>query len=285
MSLLMSYWPSSKHGSIIVTSRNSFPGKDALATKGLHLKTFNVDQGAEFILSFLDVLAAPTQLDKEAALAISRCYDGLPLGLRQAAYFMRSKKCMPTTFLDLYTQGHNEIEQLRIPGYTKTVADVWEMSVNTLTQDAADLLDILTFLDPDAIPFSLFKTHDHASAFTGFLENEMRYLNATERLAAQSLIDINLRDHTLSLHRFFQETTFRRLKLRKARFEQIYCIAVEMVDRAVPEDDYLSMKHLAAWETVETYLGHAEILYARSSEGIPTAAVDSLLDLSGKIAG
>jgi hypothetical protein len=133
MSLLTLYWPSSRHGSIIVTSRNSFPGKDAFTTKGLQLKTFGVQQGADFLLSLLNNLASPSQMDKDAARSISQRFDGLPLGLRLAAYFMRNKKCLPAVFLDLYNQKHDEIEQLYILGYTKTVADVWEMSVNTLT--------------------------------------------------------------------------------------------------------------------------------------------------------
>jgi hypothetical protein len=285
MSLLTSYWPSSNHGSVIVTSRNPFPGKNAFAAKGLHLEPFSVEQGADFLLLSLDIHVSPLQVDLEAARSISARFGGLPLGLRQAAYFMRNKKCLPAAFLNLYNQKHNEIEQIKMPGYTKTVADVWEMSMSTLTQDAADLLDILTVLDPDVIPVQLFRTYDHTVTFTDFLEDTMRYLNATESLADQSLINVNFRDETLSLHRFFQEATFRRLRVREARFQQVYCAVVEMVNHAVPKDDYLSMKHQDAWQVVETYISHANILFMRSFEGVPISGINSLLCLLGKIAG
>jgi hypothetical protein len=108
----------------------------------------------------------------------------------------------------------------------------------------------------------------------------MRYLSATACLADQSLIDVNLPDDTLSLHRFFQEATFRRLKVQQTIFQQAYYAVVEMVNRAIPKDDYLSMKHLR----VETYLGHAEFLYNLLSEDLLTPAVNSLLSLLGKIA-
>ncbi len=58
-----------------------------------------------------------------------------------------------------------------------------------------------------------------------------------------------------------------------------------MVNLAIPEDDYLSMKHIDAWEAVKACIGHADVLYARSSEGLPVSAINSILDIFGKIAG
>src|SRR5262249_31521892 len=68
-------------------------------------------------------------------------------------------------------------------------------------------------------------------------------------------------------------------------FEQIFYATTELLRCAVPEDDYLSMKHLETWSIVETYLPHAEMLYTRSSDGVPPEAVNSVLDLFGKISG
>lgn len=244
-----------------------------------------MDQGAEFLLSLLDILNTSSDEDRSAALSITQRYDGLPLGLRQAAYFMNKKGCLPSAFLDIYNKEHESIEQMQIPGYTNTVADVWEMSLSTLSSDALDLLDMLPFLDPDVIPCSLFRDHGHNANFTSFLTDQMRYLNATGELQEQSLIDVSLNKESISLHRFFQEATLRRLKPLKDRFEQIFSAVAHMVNLAIPEDDYLSMKHLDAWEAVETYIGHADVLYARSSEGLPVPAVNSILDIFGKIAG
>ena len=282
VSVVAPYWPSSKHGSIIVTSRNPYP---AYVATRLQLSKLTIDEGAEFLLSLLDTLVTISDTDHSAARSISQNYDGLPLGLRQAAYFMNTKRCSPSAFLDIYIEEYESIEQMQITGYTKTVANVWEMSLSTLSSDALDLLDMLPFFDPDVIPCSLFRDHGRGSDFSSFLTDQIRYLNATAELQEQSLIDIKPDEKLISLHQFFQKATWRRLKLLKARLEQTISAMAKIVNLAIPEDDFLSMKHLDAWEAFETYIAHANMLYTRSPEDLPVSAVNSILDIFGKIAG
>jgi hypothetical protein len=90
----------------------------------MQLKTFSIQQGADFLLCLPENRPPPSQMDKNAAGFIFQCFGGLPLGHRQAAYFMRNRKCLHADFLDLYDQKHDEIEKLHVPGYTKTVSDV-----------------------------------------------------------------------------------------------------------------------------------------------------------------
>ncbi|KAF7508588.1 hypothetical protein GJ744_009137 [Endocarpon pusillum] len=80
--------PTTGHGSIVITSRNAYPGRDALSTSGLQATTFGVEQGAEFFLHFLTGLAPPTEEDRDAAKVISQRYDGVPPAIRQAAYIV-----------------------------------------------------------------------------------------------------------------------------------------------------------------------------------------------------
>ncbi|KAF2809091.1 uncharacterized protein BDZ99DRAFT_571917 [Mytilinidion resinicola] len=285
ITLLNPYWPSSNHGSIIITSRNSYPGRGSLAMAGISIEPFTVDQGANYLLHLLTDIVSPTQEDKDAVRTIAENFDGFPLGLRQAAYFMRNRRCLPAAYLLLYSENRDTLEQEEIPGYSKTLADVWELSMRTLSQDAANLLDILTFLDPDAIPIDLFKDYGHTTQCSSFLEDALRYLNASELLLNQSLININVRDNIISMHRFFQAATFRKLGARRTRFHDVCCSVIQMINHVIPQDDYLSMKHLEAWRVVETYISHAEVLYERAGQGIPVAAVNNLLDFSGRISG
>jgi hypothetical protein len=68
--------------------------------------------------------------------------------------------------------------------------------MSILTQGATDLLDILTILDPDAVPVQLFRRHGHAATFSRYLGDAARYCDSTERLADQSLIEVNLHENT-----------------------------------------------------------------------------------------
>ena len=65
-----------------------------------------------------------SRADKDAAKLISKQFDGLALGLCPTGHFIRNKAYLSTTFLDLYPQICWEIQRLKIPGYTKSVADV-----------------------------------------------------------------------------------------------------------------------------------------------------------------
>lgn len=229
--IVIPYWPCSKHGSITITSRNPYP--TYVATR-LQLYKFIIDQGAEFFLSLPDILNTSSKTNYSTVFSITQWYDGLPLGLWQAAYFMKKKSCLPSAFLDIYNKEHESIEQMQIPGYTKTVADVWEMSLSTLSFDTLDLLHMLPFLDLDVIFCSFFWDHGHNANFTSFLTDQMRCFNAIGGLQKQSLIYVNLNKESISLHRFFQEATLRRLKSFKHKFEQIFSAVAQMVNLAIP---------------------------------------------------
>ena len=112
-------------------------------------------------------------------------------------------------------------------------------------------------------------------------------MNARAALAAQSLIDVDVIEETISLHRFFQDATFQHLKVQESRLREVFCAIIEMIDHAIPQDDYLSMKHPEIWKAVETYLAHAEKLYIRLrySPDLPALPTSKLLDIYCKIAG
>ncbi|KAK3944663.1 hypothetical protein QBC46DRAFT_350391 [Diplogelasinospora grovesii] len=288
MSILAPFWPAAKHGAMIITSRNPhYTGQGSFATAGIAIRSFGVQEGAQFLLRGLAIDDDPTDSDKEAATTISGLFDGLPLSLRQASCFMKSKGCLPRAYLDVWAQRRDALERTPIPGYTKTMADVWEMSMGTLSQDALDVLDLLTVMDPDAIPTELFRKHGHLATFTGALGDPLRYLDAVEGLANQSLVESKDLGDILSLHRFFQDSTFDKLKSRPDRCSEVYRSVLSMVSRAVPTDDYLSMKHLDAWQVVEMYIPHLEQLHRRALhvDVMPPAALDFLLSISGRVAG
>jgi hypothetical protein len=183
------YWPNSIQGSIIITSRNPRTREEGFAQSGLHLRAFDEDEGAEFIMSLLDDGGPFMEEDMEVAQTISKTFGGLPLALRQAVSFMRSKRCPLAQFTTIYQRNFNEVDGFRIPGYDKTVVDVWAMSLSTLSNHSRILLDIVALFDPDSIPVDIF----HASAvehhYGDFMHDPLHVLTAVEGLANQSLVD------------------------------------------------------------------------------------------------
>lgn len=246
------------------------------------IKEFNEEEGASFIISLLDKLPL-TEDDLAAARAISRTFGGLPLALQQAVSFMRSKRCPLAQFTTVYQNHFNEVDGFRIPGYDKTVVDVWAKSLSTISNHSRTLLDIAALFDPDSIPVDIFHATGIEHHYGDFMQDPLHVLTAIEGLANQSLVDYNMHNKSLNLHRFFQEATFRKLSENKERFGRIALIAIELIQRFIPGDDFSSVRQPERWPIIETSLSHIQTLYARCLDNMPEGGAEILLPVLAKI--
>ncbi|KKZ61380.1 hypothetical protein EMCG_03986 [[Emmonsia] crescens] len=276
-SILSPYWPNSVYGSVIITSRNPTTSQEGFAQHGLHLKVFDDEQGTKFLLSLLDQGVPLSKEDMVAANSLSRQFGGLPLALRQAAAFMRNKKCQPAQFSAIYQSRFQEIEKYYIPNYPKTLVDVWNMSMSTLSEDSLTLLHTVALFDPDSIPTELFHASDVGHTSGEFMQDPLRVFDAIEGLTSQSLVDYNEKERGLNVHRFFQTATFRKLSQQPERFNQIVQLAVELIQKFFPEDDLSSVRQPKRWKTIERALSHVESVYSRCLDSISESGSEMLL--------
>ncbi|OJD10865.1 hypothetical protein AJ78_08235, partial [Emergomyces pasteurianus Ep9510] len=276
-SILSTYWPNSVYGSVIITSRNPATREEGFAQHGLHLKGFDDEQGTKFLLSLLDQKIRLSKEDLLAAKKLVQQFGGLPLALRQASAFMRNKKCQPAQFGAIYQSRFQEIEQYTIPNYPKTLVNVWNMSLSTLSEDSLTLLHTLALFDPDSIPTELFRTSNVSHTFGEFMKDPLRVLDAIEGLTSQSLVDHNIQEEGLNVHRFFQTATFRKLSQQPERFSQIVQFAVELIQKFFPEDDLSSVRQPKRWKAIERALSHVESVYCRCFDTISERGSEMLL--------
>ncbi|OAX81827.1 hypothetical protein ACJ72_03830 [Emergomyces africanus] len=276
-SILSTYWPNSVYGSVIITSRNPATREEGFAQHGLHLKEFDEEQGTKFLLSLLDEKFRLSKDDMLAAKKLVQQFGGLPLALRQAASFMRNKKCQPAQFAAIYQSRFQEIEQYTIPNYPKTLVNVWNMSLSTLSEDSLTLLHTLALFDPDSIPTELFHSPNVSHPFGEFMRDPLRVLDAIEGLTSQSLVDHNEKEEGLNVHRFFQTATFRKLSQQPERFGQIVQFAVELIQKILPEDDLSSVRQPKRWKAIERALSHVESVYSRCLGTISERGSEMLL--------
>ncbi len=91
-------------------------------------------------------------------MQIVTALDGLPLALDQAGAYIEETRCGLSQYHDLYATRRKELllRRGRFPiDHPDSVATTWSLSFQKIEQEnpsAADLLRLLTFLDPDAIP-------------------------------------------------------------------------------------------------------------------------------------
>lgn len=261
-------WPSSGQGSVIITSNNPTTREEGYAQHGITTATFDNNTGPQFLLSLLDDRNWSSE-DIRAIRDLSQQYDGLALCLRQAASFMRSRRCSPSQFFKLYQTRYAEIDSFPIPNYNKNVITVWNMSMTMLSSDSVVLLDVLSLFDPDSIPTQLFHPRQMKHRYGAFLEDQMNVLNAVEGLISQSFVEFNEQEETLRIHRFFQMATFRRLSQSLERFQNSIHLATELIHNYLPEDDLVSVRQPQRWKFIEGVLSHAFSVYRQTVSGAP----------------
>lgn len=155
---LEEFWPHSEKGRILVTTRNA--GLSGFAAHPEQITPFDDADGVECFLQFL-----PNDLRQEARRSpdtISELVSklgALPLALAQAASFICETRCSIPRYLDLFKDCAYRAALLD-PGAMNnacktSVGATFKLayeSVGDLNQKAQELLDMLSWFDPDMIP-------------------------------------------------------------------------------------------------------------------------------------
>ncbi len=164
LALVEDYLPPGGKGHLLITTRAQAPGDLA---NGLEVEKMDAQEGMLLLLRRARVLAPDAPLeqaspaDREAAEAVMRELDGLPLALDQAGAYIEETQCSVASYLEQYRKRQTHFLQRR-GGIGKQrhepVARTWDMSfqkVEELDPIAAELLRFCAFLAPDAIPEQL----------------------------------------------------------------------------------------------------------------------------------
>ncbi|KAK2596204.1 hypothetical protein QQS21_006352 [Conoideocrella luteorostrata] len=172
-------WPISKHGAVLVTTRDVL-----IATlpidQGLEVNEFDNDEGAEFLLH-LATKRRRVKGEFEAARQVASQLGGLPLALNQMAALINAKNYSIQEFGVMYSKHEKRFHRERKSGwkylgYQHTLNTVWEISFTNLGDDARACLGVLSFFSPDSVPSSVFKTENPGElpALLLFCEDELK---------------------------------------------------------------------------------------------------------------
>lgn len=154
---LKDYWPTSSHGSILITTQRQSVAHQT--TSHIALETFDEDQGAMVILTSLgsDTRGANEESEK-IARQISNELGGLPLLLSHVAGFIDTTKCPLREVLSLLQQPLSFKRLWAFDSKTSTtfqygepMQKVWAFSLSALHPDARSVLDVISMLDADGV--------------------------------------------------------------------------------------------------------------------------------------
>jgi tetratricopeptide (TPR) repeat protein len=261
---------------IIVTTQSQATG--AIAAKDLPLMKDQV--GAELLLRRANFIPPGAPLsdarprDVEVAKAISEKLGGLPLALDQAGAYISETGTGLTDYRELLNERLPELLARRgdLDNEHESVARTFVKSLAVLGERnsaAAELMRVMGFLAPDAVPEEIFT--EGAPGFAGALQaaasDKLAWNEAIAATLKFSLLDRDADKKTLSVHRTVQAVARWNMgkEERAGWAEQV----VRAVDAALPEPEF------ANWPAFERLLPHAQACAAHIEEfdiSIPEAA-------------
>ena len=211
---LARFLPNSKHGDVLVTSRET--GWDKYADS-IPVDVMDEKEAVRLLLS------RSGSKDRKTAQGIAQRLGYLPLALEIAgAYCDAMDKSLDEYGQMLGEMGVEALDDLQPDDYHAQIAMTWQPSILAAVNQAADSLSVLkisSFLDAENIPRDLF---------VPLIESEAARDKAFGALLRFSLIQRGQSNRSFSIHRLVQEVL--RRQLDKANFANTSEVSLQLVD-------------------------------------------------------
>ncbi|KAI1458139.1 hypothetical protein F4805DRAFT_474585 [Annulohypoxylon moriforme] len=222
--LLEECWPISKHGAVLVTSRDIVVATLPVDA-GLEVNEFDMCEGAEFLLH---MTPKRRHIENEVAVAhqVSNELGGLPLALNQMAALINARNYTICEFYSMYTKHKQNLHTQKKSGwrwfgYQHGLDTVWEISFTVLGNNARACLGVLSFFSADSVPSELFTTAEPSRLpeILGFCNNELSLGDAIEELTHHALVRKNIEQNSFRIHRLVQAEYRARMDNPQEEFE------------------------------------------------------------------
>jgi hypothetical protein len=256
--VLNGFWPYNGPGSVLITSRNPYSW-----SASLELKPFNISEATSYLFHVTG--REPVDGDEiQAAMTIANRLGGLPLALSQMGSIAASKDISFAKFLNSFEEheGSQAFYDWRFPdkvrytsNYESNVASVW--AFDRLEKGAA-LINVISFLDSDAIPESIFTSplQEHDSEVVRLVKAD--YFTARTELLARSLLTGNKGQRKLFVHRLVQDVA--RARLRQSDMRKYFLACVELINSKWTFQELTWRHGVARWGDCEELFPHVQRL-------------------------
>jgi len=277
--MIADFLPVHSTGDVLLTTRLQALGTLA---QSIEVEKMGLDEGVIFLLRRTKVLAPDASLDQSTtesqaqAAAIVAALDGLPLALDQAGAYIEETHCGLPQYLNLYGTRRKELllRRGRFPiDHPDSVAATWSLSFQQVEQEslaAADLLHLLAFLNPEAIPEEIITlgAAELGPALEGLASDPIKVDNIIELLLRYSLIRRTPEVKSFSIHRLVQAVIRDSMDRDTQRLWAQR--AIRAVNCAFPDVE------LQTWERCQRCLPHVQMCATYSEEyalAFPDAAL------------
>lgn len=258
--MIVDFLPVHSTGDMLLTTRLQALGTVA---QSIEVEKMGLDESMMFLLRRTKALAPGAYVDRAMeenqalAIQIVTALDGLPLALDQAGAYIEETRCGLFQYHDLYSTRRKELllRRGRFPiDHPDSVATTWSLSFQKIEQEnpsAADLLRLLTFLDPDAIPEEIITSGETGPELIEVTSDPLKLNTIIELLLSYSLIRRTAEVQSLSIHRLVQAVLKDGMD---ADIQRLWAErAIRAVNRAFPDVE------LQTWERCQRCLPHVQM--------------------------
>ncbi|KAK1961468.1 tetratricopeptide repeat domain-containing protein [Colletotrichum sublineola] len=262
--ILTHYMPYNANGSVLLTSRDPFAKEHFFNNEsGIDMEPLAVAESADLLQR---LIAKPNTTEssdeKEAAIELAGYLDNLPLAMTQMAGFIRRRHLLIREFVNLFANNarYGEIHGIGNPmqqrRYGNTLATAFNF--DTLTPQAKNLVQILSFLNPDRVQEYIF-VHSSQRNEMSLAWKASDFENARFDLISCSLVKRTIDRKSLWLHRVIQAEVRTRMDTERDCYKA-FMDAVTLLYEVWPPGDACSQK-VQRWSVCEELLPHLERLY------------------------
>lgn len=204
--ILADYWPQGS-GSILITSRDPL-AKSMFTRRPMALNLAPLSEQDSLTL-FNHLTRVSNEPESDTARKIIDVLGGVPLAISQMAGIIRRQGLTLSEFLELYAD-HEEHARLyetkfdtNLITYRHSLSTVW--AFEKLKPPARQLLELISFLDPDVIGEDLLMAASIELFSDGVQFKKSNYIEARSELLQSSLVYRDKQMLQISVHRLVQD--------------------------------------------------------------------------------
>lgn len=220
--LINSFWPHSRNGAILITSRNPAFATSNVGGVGEFLPPLSEASAVQMVKAQVPKLFTGGENDEKEALEVVKRVGCLPLGIQASIGLINEADCSLRDYNQQWTNPMAVLKDARKKHVFRNFApyenvgdeleEVWLGSLTSLDAHSRFMIEIFALLDPDNIQEEeLFKVAQgwQASKLVMVANNRVR---CTGALLSRSLVGSNARSHRsdprcVNVHRLLQACT------------------------------------------------------------------------------
>src|SRR5271154_3780781 len=245
----------------LITTRN--PNSRGIPAEGLEVPLLDATDSVDLLSTLSNITIIANSIESDQAARIVHKLGYLPLGIEQAAAYVREVAGDFASFLDDYHKNHTQVHEWIGQGnrsYAHSVATTWSMSFNIVRNNhpqAAELFQLLSYLNPDGVLIDFLQSGAEALSedLQKVLSSRIDMSKTLIELEKFSLLKWNRLNKSVLVHRLVQ--TVVKDEMSDADSITLRSTIINLCDQSFPKNsqDWINEKRKICRDYTDQVMG------------------------------